>query len=337
MRTWEQRYYSRIDVPDYLLRTLQVPTPDGQEVAVLFMDTQGLFDSKSTVAENAAIFALSVMTSSVQIYNIFHNIQEDHLQHLEFFTKYGQLAQKESTGKPFQRLVFLVRDSNNGTYGADAGRALIQGRLEAKKSLRPQLQELRKYINDNFSAIDCFLMPVKLTGLQESRDKAYVEAFRDGELPEPKSMLQERQEYFNRLYKKEQAWLDEQLEREKRRREQEAEKERRKQVEFENKMRRARTELEKKSKKEKKLYEQQHREEMRTLEMENARVREENSKLTVMMTATAAVAGVAAVALTGGAVGLVAVGGRGRYGVWWGGSGGHFHLCGVWGGVLWKK
>ncbi|KAL1475049.1 hypothetical protein MTO96_037573, partial [Rhipicephalus appendiculatus] len=136
-----------------------VSTSDDQEVAVVFMDTQGLFDSESTVAQNTTIFALSVLTSSVQIYNIFHNIQEDHLQHLEYFTQYGQLAQKESTGKPFQRLVFLVRDSNDGTYGADAGRSLITERLNATKDRQPEHQQLREYISDNFSAIDCFLMP----------------------------------------------------------------------------------------------------------------------------------------------------------------------------------
>ncbi|KAL1444772.1 hypothetical protein MTO96_045413, partial [Rhipicephalus appendiculatus] len=134
-------------------------TPDGEEVAVLFMDTQGLFDCKSSAAEHATIFALSVLTSSVQIYNIMQNIQEDHLRHLEFFTHYGQLAKKKATGKPFQRLVFLVRDSNNGLYGADPGRVLLEKRLEATQDMRPELQQLPKYLRGNFSNIECFLLP----------------------------------------------------------------------------------------------------------------------------------------------------------------------------------
>ena len=86
------------------------------------MDTQGSFDSGSTVRENATIFALATMTSSVQVYNLsqvsssmgavavlskygfpflqfdpdetqevasdFQNIQEDDLQHLQLFTEY---------------------------------------------------------------------------------------------------------------------------------------------------------------------------------------------------------------------------------------------------------
>ncbi|XP_077512716.1 atlastin-1-like [Amblyomma americanum] len=71
-----------------------VTTPEGEEVAVLLMDTQGSFDCKSTVKECTTIFALSIMISSVLVYNIFRNIQEDHLQHLQFSSEYGRLAQE---------------------------------------------------------------------------------------------------------------------------------------------------------------------------------------------------------------------------------------------------
>jgi Guanylate-binding protein, N-terminal domain len=53
------------------------------QVAVVLMDTQGAFDSQSTVRDCATVFALSTMTSSVQIYNLSQNIQEDDLQHLQ--------------------------------------------------------------------------------------------------------------------------------------------------------------------------------------------------------------------------------------------------------------
>ena len=53
------------------------------QACILLMDTQGAFDSMSTVKECATVFALSVMLSSVQVYNITSNIQEDDLQHLE--------------------------------------------------------------------------------------------------------------------------------------------------------------------------------------------------------------------------------------------------------------
>lgn len=53
------------------------------QVAVILLDTQGTFDSESTVRDCATVFALSTMLSSIQIYNLSQNIQEDDLQHLQ--------------------------------------------------------------------------------------------------------------------------------------------------------------------------------------------------------------------------------------------------------------
>lgn len=50
---------------------------------MILLDTQGAFDSESTVRDCATVFALSTMLSSVQIYNLSQNIQEDDLQHLQ--------------------------------------------------------------------------------------------------------------------------------------------------------------------------------------------------------------------------------------------------------------
>ncbi|ELW47001.1 Atlastin-1, partial [Tupaia chinensis] len=59
--------------------------PDGKKVAVLLMDTQGTFDSQSTLRDSATVFALSTMISSIQL-----------------FTEYGRLAMEETFLKPFQ-------------------------------------------------------------------------------------------------------------------------------------------------------------------------------------------------------------------------------------------
>lgn len=39
------------------------------QVAVLLMDTQGTFDSQSTLRDSATVFALSTMISSIQVWN----------------------------------------------------------------------------------------------------------------------------------------------------------------------------------------------------------------------------------------------------------------------------
>lgn len=81
----------------FVLRTVS-----NEEVAVLLMDTQGSFDSSSTIKDCASLFALSLMTSSMQIYNISQNIQEDDLQNLHLFSDYGRLALESTSKIPFQ-------------------------------------------------------------------------------------------------------------------------------------------------------------------------------------------------------------------------------------------
>lgn len=136
--------------------------PDGEKLAIILMDTQGAFDSQSTVRDCATVFALSTMLSSVQIYNLSQNIQEDDLQHLQLFTEYGRLAMAEGGTQPFQRLQFLVRDWSfpyEAEYGVVGGNEILHRRLEVQEKQHPELQSLRRHIKSCFTEIACFLMP----------------------------------------------------------------------------------------------------------------------------------------------------------------------------------
>ncbi|XP_045453224.1 atlastin-like [Melitaea cinxia] len=134
----------------------------GDKVVIYLMDTQGTFDSESTVKDNATVFALSTMLSSVQIYNVSQQIEEDDLQHLQVFTEYGRLALESNTGKPFQRLQFLVRDWSypyDHPYGAVGGQRLLEKHLSIRENQHPELQSLRRHIMNCFEELKCFLMP----------------------------------------------------------------------------------------------------------------------------------------------------------------------------------
>ncbi|XP_037524731.2 atlastin-1-like isoform X2 [Rhipicephalus sanguineus] len=160
----------------------------GEEVAVLLMDTQGTFDCVSTMKESTTIFCLSMMASSVQIYNVMNNIKEDDLQHLQFFAEYGRLAQKENEGHPFQKLLFLVRDWNwpyEREFGSSGGRSLIASRLEIKDGQDTELETLRQSILSCFSDIDCFLMP------HPGEKVAWDESF-DGRLADINAVFREK-------------------------------------------------------------------------------------------------------------------------------------------------
>lgn len=155
-------------------------TVNDEKVAIILMDTQGTFDSQSTVKDCATVFALSTMMSSVQIYNLSANIQEDDLQHLQLFTEYGRLALEKSGTTPFQRLQFLIRDWSypyEAPYGAEGGRKILERRLEVSDQQHVELQRLRKHIKSCFSEIACFLLPHP--GLKISTDPQF-----DGRLSE---------------------------------------------------------------------------------------------------------------------------------------------------------
>ena len=140
-------------------------------------DLQGAFDRKTSLKATIMVFALSLMTSSTFIYNLDENIQEDDLQHLQFFTNFGKLALDESGDAPFQKLVFLLRDWQfpyEKPFGAEGGRQLLETALEVQINTfdfihalveqvndeQPEeLQNVRKDLTSCFDKMECFLLP----------------------------------------------------------------------------------------------------------------------------------------------------------------------------------
>ena len=110
------------------------------------------FEFFSTVRDCATIFALSAMLSSVLVYNLTSNIQEDDLQHLQLFTEYGRLALEDSGETPFQELMFLVRDWSypyEHDYGLDGGKESIT--LGQKSTFYPKIHILKIAIFTKFT------------------------------------------------------------------------------------------------------------------------------------------------------------------------------------------
>ncbi|XP_064455245.1 atlastin-3-like [Ornithodoros turicata] len=139
-----------------------VTTSEGKQVAVVFMDTEGVFDRGATMKECTTIFALSTLISSTLVYNISQMLQENVLQFLQFFTEYGRLAAGNTSEKPFDKLTFLVRDWSSpfdAPYGAEGGRAVLNEWLNVSEQQHEDGRQIREHIRSCFSEVDCFLMP----------------------------------------------------------------------------------------------------------------------------------------------------------------------------------
>lgn len=137
----------------------------GEKIAIVVMDTQGLFDNETSPADNSRIFALGTLISSIQTLNLVGIIQEDQLQYLQFATEFAKFAAQDSrgeAGKPFQNLLFLIRDWNNPDeyeFGMGGGEQYLKEVLKIKANQKPELKSVRQFISASFDQLNCCLLP----------------------------------------------------------------------------------------------------------------------------------------------------------------------------------
>ena len=146
------------------------PTASGgvETIAVLLVDSQGMFDNETTMSLTASIFGLSTLLSSYQVYNVDKRIQEDNLQQLALFSEYARLAVEadqvhkasEEERKPFQRMEFLVRDWQHFEEEEDYDQMVQEMSVYLDKVIAERdakdLQETREQILACFESISCY-------------------------------------------------------------------------------------------------------------------------------------------------------------------------------------
>ena len=160
----------------------------GEQVAVLLMDTQGMFDSETDQMLTTCIFGLSTLISSYQVYNLQSQVQEDNLQHLALFTEYGRrvleaqqrprasgateqgasedaaICADDVQRPPFQRLELLVRDATLCTRDTSDEAALERQRTEyladvLQRTHNRDLATVRDQIHRCFASVSLYLLP----------------------------------------------------------------------------------------------------------------------------------------------------------------------------------
>lgn len=144
--------------------------PNGEKVAIVLMDTQGIFDNDSDLKECISIFAMSMLLSSVQCFNVMRQVQENDLKNLQLFTEYARFAMKDGDEKPFQKLQFIVRDwpsPHDHRFGSSEG--YVKDILKKHPKQTTEMHKLRDSIKNSFDEIDAFLMPYPGRAVAESK------------------------------------------------------------------------------------------------------------------------------------------------------------------------
>lgn len=151
-----------------------VKTKDNEEVGVLLMDCQGLFDPQTSMTQSAVIFTLSNLLSSVMIYNAMGKLDESTLQQFKFNSDYA----KSVTGEKkvdVKKLIILLRDFSQGveyhfgyhdkyhyppplTTEVDVTSNYFNWFMFDDKMIKSNLK-IRKEVIDNYNEIGYFLMP----------------------------------------------------------------------------------------------------------------------------------------------------------------------------------
>jgi hypothetical protein len=136
---------------------------ENEKIAIIIMDTQGLFEVGADDDEDARIFGLSTLLSSILISNGKGLICEDQVQYLDQATKLAKFisGKKKNEWKPFQKILFLQRDWSHQDfvgYGYKSGQEYLKTALN--EQLRPgsKSQLIRKDIYESFDEIKCYLL-----------------------------------------------------------------------------------------------------------------------------------------------------------------------------------
>lgn len=131
------------------------------------MDTQGLFELERSPLVDAKIFGISSFLSSIQIMNLNDVIQENELEYLKMVTDFTKIALKRqndksynSLSKPFQNLLFLVRDwrDEDVGFGYEGGTEYLNIILNVNGE-NTEAQTVRNNIKNTYENVRAFLMP----------------------------------------------------------------------------------------------------------------------------------------------------------------------------------
>ncbi|XP_039248534.2 uncharacterized protein LOC120326332 isoform X1 [Styela clava] len=139
-----------------------VPQKEGEKMAVLLMDTQGLFDNATPEDVNISLLTLSTLASSLQIFNTIRMLDTRDLSYLKTCVEFAkETARSDDPLFKLQALNFLVRDHDGDEpfkYGEEGGEKYMQTIFDSKDGDDKQIT-IRKQIKESFNNVSCSLLP----------------------------------------------------------------------------------------------------------------------------------------------------------------------------------
>jgi len=141
------------------------------------MDTQGLFDQQTTQRQNAVIYSLSALCSSVSIYNVIEDIDETGLEQIKFFSGYANMVGSEKSSEEGEdvttsdKLIFLIRNFDNEDqfgYGYHGMNMKPQGKENLYEKIFDTNQDqkcplenkfVRKNFLESYSEVGIYILP----------------------------------------------------------------------------------------------------------------------------------------------------------------------------------
>lgn len=144
---------------------LIVPRESGKGLAILVMDSQGLYDKETSQDDNVKLFTLVSMLSSAIIMNTPGQINSEQLSQLHYFLKYASVGISIAPDvKLFQNISFLIRDYSLGDIeddgkiltGWSAGHFMLKEFLDSEQ---PGVKSTGDALRRCFQGINCFPLP----------------------------------------------------------------------------------------------------------------------------------------------------------------------------------
>ncbi|RWR99652.1 Atlastin-1-like protein [Dinothrombium tinctorium] len=135
---------------------------DGVEDPILLCDSQGTFGSNMDRESSTKIFGISALTSSLMIFNVSGEINEQDLANLDVFAQIALKASNENNIKALllPRLLFIVRDWKFSDFelGLNGGKKYLREKFYLER-ITPEGLQIRERIINMFGQIDCCLLP----------------------------------------------------------------------------------------------------------------------------------------------------------------------------------